>query len=234
MRNELHAFAPPYARVEQAAAQSRFMASIYRWMAAGLALTAVVAMYAASTPALAEIVYQPGVFFGLIIAELVMVFAFNPLARRASAPVMMALFLSYAAMNGLTLSVIFLSYRIDSIANVFFTTTGMFAAMSIYASVTKRDLSGVGSFCFMGLIGVLIAGVVNMFVHSNALAFILSCAGVLVFVGLTAYDTQKLRALATVGGSEERSKMALRGALILYLDFVNLFLYLLRLMGRRR
>jgi FtsH-binding integral membrane protein len=229
-------FAQPFTQEQVDAEQKRFIWRVYRWMTVGLGLTGLISMFTASSEAMREIVYNPIVFYGLIIGELIMVWTFSSIARRASALTAMALFLTYAAMNGLTLSVIFLHYTRSSIADVFFVTTGTFGAMSLYGYTTKRDLTSVGSFAFMGLIGVLIAGVVNLFIRSDMLGFILSCAGVVVFVGLTAYDTQKIKSLNVIGneGTDEDTKEALNGALILYLDFINLFLYLLRLLGKRR
>jgi FtsH-binding integral membrane protein len=157
-------------------------------------------------------------------------------ARRLSAIGAAALFYVYAIMNGLTLSVVFLVYTQESIASTFFVTAGTFAGMSAYGYLTKRDLTSAGSFFFMGLWGLIIAMVVNMFLHSPMLYWGISIFGVLIFVGLTAYDTQKIKELNVIGnsGTDEDHKEAIHGALILYLDFVNLFLYLLRLLGRRR
>jgi FtsH-binding integral membrane protein len=220
-----------------AAENQRFIARVYRWMTVGLGLTGVVAMLTASNATLRGLVLgNPFVFFGLVIAELLMVLTFSRIAARASAAVAMALFLSYATVNGLTLSAIFLVYTASSISTAFFVTTGTFAAMSVYGAVTKRDLSSLGAFAMMGLVGVLIAGLVNLFVRSDAMSFVLSCAGVLVFTLLTAYDTQKLKAMNVIGneGTDDDTKEALNGALVLYLDFVNLFLHLLRLLGGRR
>jgi FtsH-binding integral membrane protein len=220
-----------------AAENQRFMARVYRWMSVGLGLTGVVSMLTASSPTMLQLIFgNPFVFFGLIIAELAMVFTFSRIAARASAGTAMALFLSYAAVNGLTLSVIFLAYTAASISTVFFITTGTFAVMSVYGAVTKRDLTSVGSFATMGLIGLLIAMLVNLFLQSDAMTFIISCVGVLVFTLLTAYDTQKIKAMNVIGneGTADDTKEALNGALILYLDFINLFLHLLRLLGSRR
>jgi FtsH-binding integral membrane protein len=229
-------FAQPHSLEQVEAEQKRFIWRVYRWMTVGLGLSGGVALFTASSEAMLNIVLQPFVMYGLLIAELIMVWSFSAVARRASAAVAAGLFLSYAAVNGLTLAIIFLIYTKTSIAQVFFVTTGTFAAMSLYGWATKRDLTSVGSFCMMGLIGVIIAGVVNIFVRSDMLGFMLSCAGVVVFVGLTAYDTQKIKELNIIGneGTDEDTKEALHGALVLYLDFINLFLYLLRLLGKRR
>jgi FtsH-binding integral membrane protein len=172
------------------------------------------------------------VFFGLIIAELGLVVALSAAAHRLSAAAAGGLFLLYSALNGATLSVVLLAYTGTSVATAFVTTAGAFGAMSVFATVTRRDLSGWSSFLMMGLVGIVIASVVNAFVRSSAMSFVVSCAAVVVFTGLAAYDTQKLRALARAGGGT--AAMPVHGALSLYLDFVNLFLALLRLFGQRR
>jgi FtsH-binding integral membrane protein len=220
-----------------AAEQAAFMRKVYGFMAAGLGATALTALAVVSSPAALHFIYgTPGVFFGLLIAELIMVWSFSSLARRMSAPGAAALFLVYSVMNGLTLSVVFLVYTRGSISSTFFVTAGTFAGMSIYGYLTKRDLTSVGSFMMMGLWGLIIAMVVNLFMHSPMLYWGISVFGVLIFIGLTAYDTQKIKGLNVLGnaGTDEDSKEAIHGALVLYLDFVNLFLYLLRLLGRRR
>jgi FtsH-binding integral membrane protein len=213
--------------------ERRFMAAVYRWMTFGLALTALVAFsVATSETALRLILGNRIVFFGLILAQLGLVIALSAAATRLSAATAGGLFLLYSALTGVTLSVVLLAYTGASVALAFVSTAGTFAAMSIYATVTRRDLSSWGSFLFMGLIGVIIASVVNIFLHSSMVTFVVSCMSVVVFTGLTAYDTQKLRAFARAGGGS--GAMAVNGALALYLDFVNLFLALLRLFGRRR
>jgi FtsH-binding integral membrane protein len=228
-----------YAGREQALARGasdverRFMAAVYRWMTAGLGLTALVAYgVATSEAALRLVVGNRIVFFGLVIAELALVVALSAAVRRLSAAAAGALFLLYSALNGATLSVVLLVYTGASVALAFVTTAATFGAMSVYGTVTRRDLASWGSFLFMGLIGVVIASVVNVFLRSSMLSFVVSCAAVLVFTGLAAYDTQKLRALARAGGGT--AAMPVNGALALYLDFVNLFLALLRLFGSRR
>jgi uncharacterized protein len=210
-----------------------FMAGVYRWMTVGLAATALVAFAVASSPAALSFVFGSRlVFFGLIIAELGLVITLSAAVNRLSAPVAGALFLAYSALNGVTLSAVLLMYTGTSVAGAFAATAGTFGAMSVYATVTRRDLSSWGSFLFMGLIGVVIASLVNLFLRSSMMSFVISCAGVVVFTGLAAYDTQKLRALAASGGGT--GALAVNGALRLYLDFVNLFLSLLRLLGGRR
>jgi hypothetical protein len=214
-------------------AERRFMAAVYRWMTFGLALTALVAwMVAGSETARALIIGNRMVFFGLIIAELGLVFAISGAAHRMSAQTAGGLFLLYSALNGATLSVVLLVYTGSSVALAFVSTAATFGTMSVYGTVTRRDLSSWGSFLFMGLIGVVVASVVNLFMRSSMMSFVISCAAVVVFTGLAAYDTQKLRALARAGGGT--ASLAVNGALRLYLDFVNLFLALLRLLGGRR
>jgi FtsH-binding integral membrane protein len=213
--------------------ERRFMASVYRWMTVGLGLTALVAFSVASSEdAIRFILLNRFVFFGLIIAELGLVVALSAAAARLSAAAAGGLFLLYSALNGATLSIVLLAYTGESVALAFVSTAGTFAAMSLYATVTRKDLSSWGSFLFMGLIGVVIASLVNVFLQSSMVTFIVSCMSVVVFTGLTAYDTQKLRAFARAGGAS--GSFAVNGALSLYLDFVNLFLALLRLFGGRR
>ncbi|MBL8949261.1 MAG: Bax inhibitor-1/YccA family protein [Myxococcaceae bacterium] len=209
-----------------------FMAKVYRWMFAGLALTGVTAFVTASTPALLEVVYP--LMWPLLIAELVMVVAFTWMAPKASTAVAAAMFLAYAFLSGLTFSVFFLVYTGGSIAAVFGITSVMFGGMSIYGTVTKKDLSSWGGFLMMGLWGLIIAGIVNIFLQSPAMYFVISAVGVVVFVGLTAYDTQKLRQIHANSGYSSAGSLAIMGALILYLDFINLMIYLLRLFGKRR
>jgi uncharacterized protein len=212
-------------------AEAAFIAKVYRWMAAGLAVTGLFALGVTESPGLQRVILgNPIVFFGLIIAELVMVVAFTPVVRRATFATAAAMFLAYCAVSGLTLSVLFFSFTRESIASTFFITGGSFAAVSAYGTLTKRDLSGWAHFLFIGLVGIIIASVVNIFLHSDAVVFVTSCAGVVVFGGLAAYDAQRIRAFAAAGDD----RLALHGALSLYLDFINLFIMLLRFFGRRR
>ncbi|HET7785545.1 MAG TPA: Bax inhibitor-1/YccA family protein [Myxococcales bacterium] len=218
---------------------AEFMASVYRWMAFGLALTGIVAYAVTNSPGLlaafytvqdGHIVGVSGLFWIVGIAELALVWLFYPAIQRVSIGAAVAMFLAYCALSGVTFSVYLLTYTAASIASTLFITGGAFFALSMYGTVTKRDLDAWRSFLFIGLVGIILAGIVNIFVRSNAMEFVISCAGVLIFAGLTAYDTQKLRRIGEQG--EERH--ALMGALALYLDFINLFLFLLRFMGRRR
>ena len=212
--------------------QSAFMARVYRWMFAGLALTGVIALYTVSNEALLMQVLQWR--FGLLLAQLGAVLALSWLAPRLPGAVAAALFLGYAALSGLTFAIYFLIYTRDSIGEAFLITAGAFAALSAYATFTKKDLSAWGTFLMMGLFGVVIAGVVQLFWSSPGFSFVWSCCCVVVFAGLTAYDTQKLRQMHAAIGYQSVATASIVGALVLYLDFVNLFLALLRLMGRRR
>jgi len=204
----------------------------YRWMTLGLGVTGLVALGVASSPAaIGLILSSPFIFYGLLIAQLGLVFAFSAAARRASTPVVAAMFLVYAALTGLTFSTLFLVYTASSIAAVFFITAGAFAGLSAVGYFTKTDLSAIGRFAIFALIGVIIASVVNLFLQSSGLQWLVSVVGVLLFGALTAYDTQKLKAVFASG--EAHANMPLVGALTLYLDFVNMFLFLLRLFGGR-
>ncbi len=214
-----------------------FIAKVYAWMSFALIVTALVAMYIAFNPKLAKLIIGNQIlFFGLIIGEVLLVIAISALINKMSAATATALFFAYAAMNGLTLSVIFLAYTASSITSTFFITAGTFGVMSAYGYFTKSDLTTIGNICMMALIGIIIAVVVNIFLASNTLNLIISCIGVLVFVGLTAYDTQKIKQIgeSVDEASEEGRKGAVMGALALYLDFINLFLMLLNLLGDRK
>jgi len=204
----------------------------YRWMSVGLGITGLVAWLVSQSPAALEIfVGNHIVFYGLFFAQIGLVIAFSSVAARASAATTAAMFFAYAALTGLTFSVLFLIYTSSSIASTFLVTGGTFAGLSVFGAVTKSDLSGVGRFAMFALIGLIIASVVNFFLASSALLWVTTFAGILIFAALTAYDTQKLKALYAAGVG---NNLALRGALILYLDFVNMFLFLLRLFGRRK
>jgi hypothetical protein len=216
-----------------------FIQSVYNWMVVGLGLTGVTAFLVASSPAMMQLIFGNRLlFFGLIIAELVLVFSISAKVGKMNASTATGLFVLYAVLNGLTLSVIFLAYTASSIASTFFICAGTFLACSIYGMMTKRDLTSMGGFLMMGLIGIIIASVVNMFVQSSGMAMVISYIGVLVFVGLTAYDTQKLKNMAMTqpDGLDAAvvRKGAILGALSLYLDFINLFLMLLRIFGGGR
>jgi len=223
--------------MSRSVALSAFMRGVYAWMAAGLGLTAVVSVTVASSPALLRVVFNPVVLIVLIIAELGLVVALSAAIRRISAGAATGMFLAYSALNGVTLSSIFIVYTASSIASAFAVSAGMFLAMSVYGYVTKRDLTSWGGFLFMGLVGMILASVVNMFVHSSALGMLLNYVGVLVFVGLTAYDTQRLKdmgAYMPLNDATAVRRGSILGALTLYLDFINLFLIMLRLFGGNR
>jgi len=215
-----------------------YMAQVYGWMTCGLLLTAFISWYAANTPAVMELVFASRMtFFGLVIAQLAVVFVLSGLVHKLSGAVATALFMLYSALTGLTLASIFLLYTYSSIASTFFVTAGMFGAMSFWGYTTKRDLSKMGSILFMALIGLLLASLVNFWLKSPALMWAITYIGVLVFVGLTAYDTQKLKAIGEnidTRDKENLRRYSIMGALTLYLDFINLFLMLLRIFGNRR
>lgn len=216
----------------------QFLVQTYTWMTLGLAITGVLAVLTVSNETMTRFVFgNPFVFYGLIIAELGMVIAFSIALRKgASASNLLIMFLTYSALNGVTLSAILLMYTAQSVATTFFITAGTFGGMSVYGYVTKRDLTGIGNFMRMGLLGLIIVMVVNMFLGSSILSYGISLIGVAIFTILTAYDTQKLKAYhAQYAGDEQGLKrLSLGGALSLYLDFINLFLFLLRLLGGRR
>ncbi|HUM13443.1 MAG TPA: Bax inhibitor-1/YccA family protein [Myxococcaceae bacterium] len=208
------------------------MAGVYRWMTLGLAVTAGVALYTASNVQLAMAVARN--VWPLLLVQFLVVLGLSFMAQRISGPVAALLFMVYAGLTGLTLSGIFFIYSVGSIGTAFLITAGSFAALSVYGTVTKRDLSAWGTFLFMGLIGVVIASIVQFWWSSPAFSFALSCATVVVFAGLTAYDTQKLRVLGAQYAGTGLTSLTIVGALNLYLDFINLFLALLRLFGDRR
>ena len=215
-----------------------FVRSVYNWMFVGLAVTGLIAFYVSTNEGIMSFIYgHRMVFWGILLAELALVFAISGMVNRMSAGTATGLFVLYSALNGLTLSVIFLLYTRSSIVSTFFICAGTFLACSIYGWTTKRDLTSLGGFLMMGLFGIIIASVVNIFLRSGAVSVIVSYIGVLVFVGLTAHDTQKLKNMAMaqpagIDGAVLR-KGAILGALSLYLDFINLFLFLLRIFGNR-
>jgi len=220
-----------------AAVQSAFLRRVYNWMGLGLALTALVAYYTAASPTLQALIFGNSlVFFALIIGQLALVVALSAAINRLNPGTATLLFFLYAGLTGLTLSAILLVYTQSSITNAFVATAGTFALTSLYGYTTKRDLTSWGSFFFMGLVGIVLASVVNLFLQSETIYWVTTYIGVIVFVGLTAYDTQYLKNMAGAGFSDEamESKAAVIGALKLYLDFINLFLLLLRIMGGRR
>ncbi len=216
-----------------------FVRSVYNWMCVGLGLTAAVSLIVSRNDALFNMIFQNRIiFFGLILGELALVFSISGMVNKMSAATASALFILYAVLNGATLSMIFKIYTSQSIASTFFVCSATFLACSIFGWVTKRDLTSLGGFLMMGLIGIIIASVANMFFVSAALSRMVSYIGVIVFVGLTAYDTQKLKNMALTQPAgldgEVVRKGAILGALSLYLDFINLFLMLLRIFGSSR
>ena len=230
-------YVPELSAEEIQAEQSSFIAKVYGWMTAALIITGLVAVWCASNPAAIEFIFGSKlVFWGLIIVEIVCVASLVAVIGRISSTTATLIFIGYSALNGLTLSGIFLIYTSESIANTFFITATTFGLMSAYGYFTKRDLTTIGNLAFMALLGLIIASVVNMFLDSEMLYWITTYAGILIFVALIAYDTQKIKNLNVIGneGTEEDKKEAIMGALTLYLDFINLFLYLLRIFGRRK
>jgi FtsH-binding integral membrane protein len=215
---------------------ARFFNTVYGWMAAGLALTAAVAWWVSAHPYIIGQYLSGPMVIGLFIAQIVLVIAVSGAVNRIGPAAATALFLLYAGLNGLTLSFIFLIYTGSAVAGAFVASAATFGAMSLYGFVTRRDLTQLGSFLIMGLIGLVIASVVSIFWHSTALMVLINYVGVFLFLGLTAYDTQRLRAIAyaTSGDARRSERYAIVGALTLYLDFINLFMFLLRIMGDRR
>jgi len=216
---------------------SAYLTKVYNWMAIALLVTGLVAYFTAGSEMLIHaIVANRILFYGLIIGELLLVVYISARIDKISSYNATLLFLLYAVLNGLTFAVIFLVFTSESISSTFLITAGTFGAMSLYGYFTKSDLTKMGSLAIMALIGIIIASVVNMFLHSEMLNWMVTYLGVAIFIGLTAYDTQKLKAIATNGFKSEESmeKSAILGALTLYLDFINLFLFLLRILGNRK
>jgi uncharacterized protein len=212
-----------------------FLRKVYGWMFVGLGVTAAVSLGVASSPTLLQAIFGNKIlFFGLIIAELGLVFYLSARVSKIAPATASGLFLLYSALNGATLAMIFIAYTGTSIATTFAVTAGMFGALALYGTTTRRSLAGVGQFVFMGLIGVILASVVGMFVKSEGLQFVISIVGVIVFTGLTAWDAQKLKAMAVAVPEGQVGSYAVVGALSLYLDFINLFLFMLRFLGGRR
>ncbi len=218
-------------------AASIFLAKVFSWMTIGLGLTGVVAYFTAYSGLAVQLIASP-LFYILLFGELGLVFFLSAMVHKIQASTATGLFIGYSVLNGLTLSMIFLAYTASSIAGTFFITAGMFGAMAVYGLVTKRDLSGMGSFMVMGLIGIIIASIVNIFMQSSTLYWAISFIGVVVFTGLTAWDVQKIKTMGEQGIMEQGDaairKGAIMGALALYLDFINLFLMLLRFFGGSR
>ena len=212
-----------------------FLAKVYGWMFVGLLVTAVTAFVVASTPALIELVFGSRiVFWMIVIAQFGMVLYLSAQVAKVQPTTAGFLFLIYSGLVGVTSSVVLLAFTGASIAQTFIITAGMFGATAVFGTVTKRSLAGVGQFMFMGLIGLLLAMVVGIFWHNDALQFVISVVGVIVFTGLTAWDAQRLKQMAVALPEGRAGSFAVVGALSLYLDFINLFFFLLRFMGGRR
>ncbi len=220
------------------AAQSALFRSVYLWMTLALAITGFTAMYIAKSYTFLEMITQNSMMlWGLLIAEIGLVMYLTARIQRISFTTATLLFIAYSIVNGLTLSVLFMVYTMSSIATTFFITAGTFGTMALFGYVTKKDLTRIGSLCGMAVIGLIIAMLVNMFLHNSMMDLVISGIGVLIFVGLTAYDSQKIKQMLTgddIEINETTQKIALMGALTLYLDFINLFIYLLRLLGDRK
>jgi len=220
--------------VQTAERISAFLWKVYSWMAIGLGVTAVVAFLVGGSPELLRtLVGNRLVFFGLVIAELGLVFYLSARAARLAPGVAAGLFALYSALNGITLSVVLLAYTGESVTTTFVVTAGMFGALALFGSTTKKSLAGAGQFFMMGLVGLILASIVGAFWHNDALQFLISMVGVIVFTGLTAWDAQRLRRMALALPEGQVGGYAIVGALSLYLDFINLFLMLLRFTGRR-
>jgi FtsH-binding integral membrane protein len=212
-----------------------FLSKVYGWMFAGLLITAGTAMVVASSEALIRIFYlNPIMRFGAIIGQLVLVFYLSARVHKLQPATAAALFMVYSTLTGLTASIVLLVYTGASIVSTFIVAAGMFGATALFGTVTKRSLAGLGQFMFMGLIGLILASIVGIFWQNNALQFVISVVGVLVFTGLTAWDAQRLKQMAVALPDGRVGSYAVVGALSLYLDFINLFFFLLRFTGSRR
>lgn len=212
------------------------MRKVYLWMTLALVITGITAYGVANSPGILQAIYENQMLFWiLVIAEFALVIGVSAAINKLSLTTATLMFILYSVINGALMSYIFLAYTASSIATVFFITAGTFGAMALIGYTTKTDLSSMGKFLFMALVGLVIATLVNLFIKSDGLTMILSYVGVLVFVGLTAWDSQKIKQmlLQAPDAGESAQKLALLGALTLYLDFINLFIYLLRILGKR-
>jgi len=225
-------------RAFQSAATDRasaFLSAVYGWMCAGLAITAATAWFVAGSPKIIGVIASNGaLFWALAIAQLAIVFVLSARVQQLAASTASLLFILYSALTGVTMAFVLLAFTGESVATTFVTTAGMFGGLAIYGTITKRNLGGLGQFLFMGLLGVVVASFVGLFWHSDAFQFVLSFIGVLVFSGLALYDAQRLKLMALQTPAGQASSYAIVGALALYLDFSNLFLFLLRFTGNRR
>lgn len=220
------------------APQSTLMRSVYTWMTLALVITGLTAMYMAKSLTLLNMMMQNSMmFWGLLIAEVALVMYLSVRINKISFTTATLLFIAYSILNGATLSILFLLYTMSSIATTFFVTAGTFGVMALYGYITKKDLTRIGNLCLMGVIGIIIATVVNIFINNSMMDMVISYIGVLLFIGLTAYDSQKIKHLLSsddIEVNETTQKIAVMGALTLYLDFINLFIYLLRILGDRK
>ncbi len=229
-------YAAPRPQVFEAPTLQSFLQRVFLWMFGGLLVTAGVAAGVGSSDGLlTDLTQTPGVFLGIVVASLLIVLAISFLSQRLPVGLLTVLFFVYAALNGFVFALIFELYTKQSIFTAFLVTAGMFGALAWWGYATKRDLSGMGSILFMALVGLILATIVNVFIANTALYWVTTYAGVVIFCGLTAYDMQKLRQYGEQAGvsPDAEGRAAIQGALALYLDFINLFLYLLRIFGRR-
>ena len=220
------------------AAQATLLRNVYLWMTLALIITGFVAMYVAKSYTLVNMMIQNSMmFWGVLIAEVALVWYLSARIYKMSFTTATILFIVYSILNGVTLSILLLVYTASSIATTFFVTAGTFGTMAIFGYITKKDLTRIGSLCIMGVIGIIIASLVNLFLQNSMMDMVISYIGVLLFVGLTAYDSQKIKRLLSgddIEVNEVTQKIALMGAMTLYLDFINLFIYLLRILGDRK
>jgi len=222
--------------IDRKSAIASQMARVFGWMFIGLMVTGLTALYTINSSAMINLIYSGGfTIFGLMLLEIVFVVFISRRAMHMEYGVAAGAFIMYSILNGLTLSVIFFAYTFGSIALAFFMAAGFFGFMSVYGLVTKTDLTSMGSLLMMGLVGLIIVSIVNIFLNSSPLGWIISIVGVAIFLGLTAYDSQKIKNISMhYMGTEKERNVAIIGALTLYLDFINLFLYILRILGKRR
>lgn len=225
-------FAQPVLATDQVQA---FLRAVYGWMCAGLAITAATAWFVASSPAVVAAIATNRLLFWLLVgAQFGIVIALSARVATMAAATASLLFAVYSALTGVTLSFVLLAYTSESVATTFIVTAGMFGAMAVFGTMTRRNLDGLGQFLFMGLVGIVLASVIGIFWHSDGLQFVISFIGVLVFAGLAAYDSQRLKAMALASPQGPAGSLAVVGALTMYLDFINLFLSLLRFFGKRQ
>ncbi|CAD83410.1 integral membrane protein interacts with FtsH [Candidatus Blochmanniella floridana] len=215
-----------------------YISQVFGWMSCGLLLTAFVAWYTSITPAVLQLLFSNQIiFFGLIISQLALVFTLSGMVTRLSGSLATTLFMLYSVLTGLTLSSIFILYTSSSISGTFIVTSGMFGAMTVYGYTTKKDLSSLGNLLFMGLIGMVLASLVNIWLKNPTIMWIITYIGVILFVGLTAYDMQKIKSIGSSLSIEDQDqfrKYSIIGALTLYLDFINLFMMMIRIFGNKR